>query len=66
MSTVAEVRDDLRGLRLSRCVFVGDARTVSKENLRTLARAGGGCIVCVPVRPEGKIDKRVLGSRGPL
>ena len=26
VSTVAEVKEDLRGWRLTRCVFVGDAR----------------------------------------
>ena len=64
VSTVAEVKEDLRGWRLTRCVFVGDAGMVSKENLRTLSRGGGRYIVCVPVQPGGKIDKRVLGARG--
>ena len=64
VSTVAEVREDLRGWRLTRCVFVGDAGMVSKENLRTLSRGGGRYIVCVPVQPGGKIDTKVLGCRG--
>ena len=64
VSTVAEVKEDLRGWRLTRCVFVGDAGMVSKENLRTLSRGGGRYIVCVPVQPGGKIDRKVLSSRG--
>ena len=64
VSTVAEVKEDLRGWRLTRCVFVGDAGMVSKENLRKLSRGGGRYIVCVPVQPGGKIDRKVLGSRG--
>ena len=64
VSTVAEVKEDLRGWRLTRCVFVGDAGMVSKENLRKLSRGGGRYIVCVPVQPGGKIDKKVLSSRG--
>ena len=41
VSTVGKVREDLRGWRLTRCVFVGDAGMVSKENLQTLSRGGG-------------------------
>ena len=32
--TVAKVRQDLKGWRLNRCVFVGDAGMVSADNLR--------------------------------
>ena len=38
---MAKVKADLKGWRLNRCVFVGDAGMVSAENLRTLARGGG-------------------------
>src|SRR5215831_19212123 len=37
VSTVAQVKDDLRGWKLSRCVFVGDAGMVSQENLERLS-----------------------------
>ena len=33
------------GWRLTRCVFVGDARMVSEANLRALATAGGRYLV---------------------
>jgi transposase len=37
VTTVTQVKDDLRGWKLSRCVFVGDAGMVSQENLKTLS-----------------------------
>ena len=40
VTTVAKVKRDLKGWRLNRCVFVGDAGMVSAHNLRTLARGG--------------------------
>ena len=36
VSTVAQVQDDLRGWKLRRCVFVGDAGMVSQDNLDRL------------------------------
>ncbi|MBK7249889.1 MAG: IS1634 family transposase [Gammaproteobacteria bacterium] len=47
VSTVAKVKEDLKGWQLSRCVFVGDAGMVSKANLETLARGGGKYILCI-------------------
>ena len=63
-NTVARVKRELEGWHLNRCVFVGDAGMVSKENLRALVRAGGRYIVCMPVNPGGKIDTEVLSRRG--
>jgi hypothetical protein len=37
VTTVAHVKADLKGWKLSRCVFVGDAGMVSQENLKTLS-----------------------------
>ena len=63
VSTVARVKRDLKGWRLNRCVFVGDAGMVSRENLKALARGGGRYIVCLPVHRGGEAD-RVIGRRG--
>ena len=41
VTTVEQVKADLRGWKLSRCVFVGDAGMVSAENLRALTLGGG-------------------------
>ena len=64
VTTVAKVKADLRGWRLNRCVFVGDAGMVSAENLRTLARGGGRYIVCMPVHRGGEVDTEVVSRRG--
>ena len=70
LSTVAKVKRDLKGWRRTpaarrpfRCVFVGDAGMVSRENLKALARGGGRYIVCMPVHRGGEAD-RVIGRRG--
>ena len=62
--TVAKVRQDLKGWRLNRCVFVGDAGMVSADNLRALAAGGGRYIVCMPVHRGGEIEREVMGRRG--
>ncbi len=64
VTTVAQVKADLRGWRLNRCVFVGDAGMVSRENLRALARGGGRYIVCMPAHRGSEVDKAVIGRRG--
>ena len=64
VSTVKRVKADLRGWRLNRCVFVGDAGMVSAENLRALARGGGRYIVCMPAHRGSEVDKEVIGRRG--
>jgi transposase len=40
VSTVAQVKADLRGWKLSRCVLVGDAGMVSQDNLDLLSKSG--------------------------
>jgi len=64
VTTVRQVKQDLQGWRMSRCVFVGDAGMVSDDNLKTLARGGGKYIVCVPMRREKEVAKEVLGRAG--
>lgn len=64
VNTVARVKQDLRGWRLTRCVFVGDAGMVSAANLAELSRGGGKYIVNVPIRPGGEVDESVLSRPG--
>ena len=45
VTTVKRVKRELKGWRLNRCAFVGDAGMVSKDNLRALARGGGAPVV---------------------
>ena len=63
-STVAQVKDDLRGWKLSRCGFVGDAGMVSQENLNTLSKSGGKYIVCMPMRRGDEVTNDVLQRPG--
>lgn len=64
VTTVEKVKADLKGWRLGRCVFVGDAGMVSQENLKALARSGGRYIVCMPVHLGGEVAKDVLPRPG--
>lgn len=64
VTTVARVREELRGWKLSRCVFVGDAGMVSQDNLTLLARGGGRYIVSVPIRREKAVAVDVLSRAG--
>ena len=41
VTTVAKVKEDLKGWQLTRCLFVGDAGMVSAANFQALARGGG-------------------------
>jgi hypothetical protein len=64
VSTVAQVKDDLRGWKLSRCVFVGDAGMVSQDNLDTLSKSGGKYILCMPMRRGDEVTQEVLQRPG--
>jgi len=64
VTTVDQVKSDLRGWKLGRCVFVGDAGMVSAENLRTLSLGGGKFIVSVPVHRGGEVMREVLTRPG--
>lgn len=64
VTTVEQIKRDLKGWRLGRCVFVGDAGMVSKDNLRELARGGGHYIVCMPAHPGREVSKEVLSRPG--
>lgn len=64
VTTVEQVKADLRGWKLGRCVFVGDAGMVSADNLRTLSLGGGKYIVCMPLTPGGEVTKEVTTRAG--
>jgi Transposase DDE domain len=64
VTTVAQVKDDLKGWKLSRCVFVGDAGMVSQENLERLSTSGGKYIVCMPMRRGDEVPHDVLQRPG--
>jgi Transposase DDE domain len=64
VTTVAQVKADLRGWQLSRCVFVGDAGMVSQENLTQLSASGGKYILCMPMRRGDEVTREVLQRPG--
>jgi hypothetical protein len=64
VTTVAQVKDDLRGWKLSRCVFVGDAGMVSQDNLQRLSKSGGKYILCMPMRRGDEVSTDVLQRPG--
>ena len=64
VTTIEQVKKDLQGWQLSRCVFVGDAGMVSKENLHTLGLGGGKYILCMPIIRGGEVAKAVVTRPG--
>jgi hypothetical protein len=64
VETVAQVKADLRGWKLTRSVFVGDAGMVSAANLRALAQGGGKYILCMPVKAGNEVSEAVLARPG--
>jgi len=64
VTTVQQVKEDLCGWRLGRCLFVGDAGMVSAENLRSLALGGGRYITSMPARHGGEVAREVLARPG--
>jgi hypothetical protein len=64
VTTVAHVKAELRGWKLSRCVFVGDAGMVSQDNLKTLSESGGKYILCMPMRRGDEVTTEVLQRPG--
>ena len=64
VTTVKQVKDDLRGWKLGRCVFVGDAGMVSEDNLRHLRRGGGSYIVCMPLKRGSEVATKVTTRAG--
>lgn len=64
VTTVAQVKADLQGWKLTRSVFVGDAGMVSEANLRALAQGGGTYILCMPVKAGNEASEAVLSRPG--
>jgi hypothetical protein len=64
VTTIERVKEDLRGWRLTRSIFVGDAGMVSRENLERLSRGGGKYIVCMPMSWGDEVTQQVLTRPG--
>lgn len=64
VTTVKQVKADLRGWRLGRCVFVGDAGMVSASNLVELSRGGGRYLLAKPAGLGDDVTKGIMGRPG--
>ena len=64
VTTVKQVKDDLREMRLCRTLFVGDAGMVSKDNLAELAKGAGTYILATPIGRTKEIRDEVLSHPG--
>lgn len=64
VTTVEKIKRELRGWRLGRCVFVGDAGMNSQDNRRTLALGGGKYILGAKMRAGDEVTTDVLARPG--
>jgi len=64
VSTVAQIKRDLRDWQLTRCLFVGDAGMVSAANFKALAAGGGKYLMCMPLRRGDALTEQVLARAG--
>ena len=64
ITTVTKVKEDLRGWRLGRCVFVGDAGMNSDENRRQLGLGNGKYILASKMRGGDEVTKEVISRPG--
>lgn len=64
VTTVEQVKADLRGWQLGRCVFVGDAGMVSAENLEHLAAGGGRYLLGTRLKAGDEVTKHVVNRPG--
>lgn len=64
VTTVEKVKQELKGWRLGRCVFVGDAGMNSEDNRRKLALGGGKYILASKMRAGDEVTNEVLSRQG--
>jgi transposase len=64
VSTIDDLKADLRGWRLNRSVFVGDSGMFSEANRQRLSRALGRYILAVPMRKVTEVPLAVLTRAG--
>jgi len=65
MNTIEQVKNDLVGWRLGRCIFVHDAGMSSETNLQYLQRAGGHYIVGKKLKSGEAAVEEILSHKGP-
>jgi len=63
-TTVTQVKESLRGWKLGRAIFVGDAGMDSEENRRALAKGLGHYILAMPMGKLMEVQEEVLSRAG--
>jgi len=63
-TTMTHLKDDVRGWRFNRCVFVGDRGMFSAAHRQRLSRALGRYILAVPMRTVTEVSLAVLTRPG--
>jgi transposase len=64
VTTIARIREELRGWRLNRAVLVGDAGMFSADNQALLSKGLGRYILAVPMRRIKDVREQVLTRPG--
>lgn len=64
VETVRKVRDDLKGMRLTRLLFVGDSGFYSAANKKILSAGGGRYLLATPLRKVKELHDVVLKRAG--
>jgi transposase len=64
VTTIARIREELRGWRLNRAVLVGDAGMFSADNQALLSKGLGRYILAVPMRRIKEVQEQVLTRPG--
>jgi transposase len=64
VETIKKVREDLRGWKLGRALFVADSGSNSHENRDELSRACGKYLLATRMSSVSEVQKEVLTSRG--
>jgi hypothetical protein len=63
-TTVAQVKESLRGWRLGQAIFVGDAGMDSEANRQELAKGLGHYILAMPMGKLAEVQQEVLSRAG--
>jgi transposase len=63
-TTVAQVKEELRGWKLGRAIFVGDAGMDSAPNRHELAKGVGHYILAMPIGKLKEVQEEVLARPG--
>lgn len=64
VTTIEQVKRDLKGWRLNRSIFVTDAGMVSEDNLRILASGGSSYVIAMPCKKGDEVTREVIARPG--